>query len=57
MIKEFEDESYLEVKEVDGEKDNCIVSICARDSSNINSIILLSVKISKKDLENLMKGE
>ncbi len=52
MHKEFEDGSFFEVKPLEN-KEEILVSICARDSSNPQIVTILSVKMNKKDFINI----
>ena len=56
MIKTFDDGSYLQIEQ--SKNNDCfIISICGRDSSNPNAILLHSVEIKKTELLELIPKE
>ena len=54
MIKVFEDESYIEVKEGNS-PDEAVISICGRDSTDPSIITILSVKMAWNELHKIVE--
>lgn len=57
MIKTFDDGSYLQIEQSQVNDDFFIISICGRDGSNKDHIIMHSVEIKKTDLLDLIAKE
>jgi hypothetical protein len=57
MIKTFDDGSYLQIEQSITNHDCFLVSICGRDSSNKDQILLHSVEIKKTELLELIPKE
>lgn len=57
MIKTFDDGSYLQIEQSKLNHDCFILSICARDGSNKDQIIMHSVEIKKTELLELIPKE